>query len=280
MSRPGHRILWGFVAAALTPALTGCPTPAPPANGNGEPPQLTSAQQTVIDSILGQARYHWAALGAMAGMLDVHAFLDDGVPLPAGQTCPTQSVSTGFKDAIASFTFGEDCAAGPNGAPAAGGQLVIAIDTETSIWAAFYPFLRLDGREMNGSARLDVSGDTASGLTCSGTVNISTMGVGTLTGDIAFTLPPSLVMMISAEQWVLYDGSSTRFVALADVALGVGAGSNFVPRGGTLTFAVPAADGVATATAVLTFDAQSPAAGVVHVAIDGGEPIDHTLAGF
>lgn len=280
MSRPGRWIVWGFVAAAFTLALTGCPTPAPPADGNGEPPQLTSAQQTVIDSVLGQARYHWAALGAMTGMLDVHAFLADGVPLPVGQTCPTQSVSTGLEDAIASFTFGEGCVTGPNGPPAAGSQLVIAVDTETNIWAAFYPFLQLDGREMNGSARLVVTGDAASGLTCSGTVNISIMGVGTLTGDIAFTLPPSLVMTISAEQWVLYNGSSTRLVALADVALDVGAGSGFVPQSGTLTFAVPAADGVATATAVLTFDTQSPPAGVVHVSIDGGEPIDHTLVGF
>ncbi|MFH1746436.1 MAG: hypothetical protein ABIG44_05260 [Planctomycetota bacterium] len=263
----------GFFLAFLALVPGGCPAPAPPPTG------LTTAQATLIDGVFGQLRHAWAGLGALAGMNDVQAYLVADVPLPLDQTRPAADVSKAFGSAIADFESDEGCGGGENGAPVIGGQLVLAIEFNVGEWTCFYRFLTLDGRDMNGSVRLDVTGDGITGVSSTGTMTISTRDIGTMTGDVAFELTPARVMTIPGNEWVAYDGSTVTNVTLTNIALNL-ADLSYVPQAGTIEFLVPNADGSGTTTATLTFDADSPNNGVVTVMVGQEEPVDYTLAGF
>lgn len=263
----------------LTLAAAGCP--APPPNGNDTPNgfALTAEQVALIDSVFRQLRFAWAGLGALSGINEVQAYLVADEPLPADRTCPREGVSLGFELAIVDFEFDQDCPPGPHAAPVIAGQVVLVVGLKTGDWTGFYRFLTLDAREMNGSVQVNVTGDGLGGVGCTGTFTLSTMGIGTMTGDLTFELSPELLLTNTTGDWIGYDGTTVVAVTLTDVVLDLDEGS-FIPAGGTVAFPIPGVDGSPEEVAVMTFTADSPNTGLVSVTVGAHGSVEHTLAGF
>ncbi len=163
------------------------------------------------------------------------------------------------------------------------GSISAEFDRVAGSFTAIFDAFTVDGQTTNGD--LNVSRAALGDIRdWDGTVDISTTGIGSVVGDIAFEiniLSDTLTITSASLELANADGE-IRSVVVAGLVVRPVANSSFIPETGTITFEVPNVEdaGPDTVTIVIEFDANSPFDGTVKVTFGEGTVENYPLGGL
>lgn len=246
--------------------------------GNGGGEELPADVQKAVDEVVDELE---AASQAVAGSVDALT----NVELSSSDTfgdCP--EVIFVRQDNVSTFalTFEAGCSSEYYD-NSVSGSISAEFDRNAGSFSALFDAFTVDGQTTDGE--LNVTRAAAGDIrNWNGTIDISTSGVGSVVGDIAFEINilTDTLTISSASLEVTNAEDETRSVEVDGLVIRPVANSSFIPEAGTVTFEVPNVEDVGpdTVTIVVEFDANSPEDGTVKVTFGEGTVENYQLGGL
>lgn len=235
-----------------------------PGNGNGGD-ELPADVQKAIDDVVAQLELTSQAVGgAVEGFANVDLTSDDD----NFGDCP--EVIFAREDNVSTFalTFEQGCESEYYENNSVSGSISIVFDRNAAAFDADFDAFTVDGRSTTGDLHVS-RGEAGELRTWSGTIDISTSGVGSVVGDIVLEInvATQAITIVSASLEVTNADGITRSVEVEGIVIRPVANGSFIPQAGTVTFEVPNADddGLDTVAITIEFDQDSPSDGTVRV---------------
>lgn len=225
-------------------------------NDNGNNDQVPEGVQKAVEDVVTQLE---SASQAVGGAVDALTNVDQDEDGEFGD-CP--EIVFVRQDNVTTFalTFEAGCSSEYYDESVSGTISAIFNRNSGSFSATFDEFT-VDGQTTDGN--LNVTRVAANDVrNWNGTIDISTSGVGSVEGDIAFTINilTDTLTISSATLDVTNADGETRSIEVAGIIIQPVANQSFIPEAGTVTFEVPNDDpeGPDPITVVIEFDANSP----------------------
>ncbi len=263
--------LVSLIVAALS-GLAGCPQPP------GTTTTLTDDQKAAMQSVVKQLAGASSVLGTCASLANSQLNLDNIGQAGSFGDCPAVVFLTNSSFAIIQINFGTGCSGTATGGQTVSGEVNISVTRATRSATIQFNNLTIDGKTISGSLTVTIQA-AASGVSLTGSCNITITGVGTITGQFTLTISSTGQISLTAPALSLNDGTATYAVALANVSANPAGNNSFVPSSGTATFALANATTGTADTVVVTFTSQTPASGTVQVSVNGGAPVNYQVPG-
>jgi len=262
----------GMIACLTLTTLTACRNR--PGNGNDE---LPADVQKAVDEVVAQLESTSQAVGgAVEALTNVDSTQDNFGDCPEVIFVRQDNVTT------IGVTFEAGCSSEYYD-DAVSGTISAVFDRTQNAFTASFDAFTVDGQTTNGD--LNVSRTSTTDVrNWSGSIDITTSGVGSVSGDLAFEinlLTDTLTISSALLDLTHVEGDSFT-VEVDGIVIRPVANQSFIPEAGTVTFEVPNADpeGPETLTIVVEFDQNSPDDGTVTVTYDEGTVENYPLTGF
>lgn len=188
-----------------------------------------------------------------------------------GSACPVITLQLVASALTLELDYGTGCVAVNQGNALISGALAITGNADTRTLDFTYDQLTVDSRSIDGAINLTFM-PVAGATTVNAAFDITASDHGQATGDAAVRInftSGQMTMTSGMLTFVNLDDETSIAVA-ENLFYDPAQFGNFIPAGGTITFevlneATPAVDD--TVDIVVTFDAESPVTGVVHVSV-------------
>ncbi len=271
-------IVIGMLVAAA--GLSSACRNRPGNGGGGGGDTLTAEQKAAVDAVVEQLDAASKAVGgAVEGFSSVD-LTDDGT----FGTCPVVNFSLDTNVATIALTFTDGCQNDYYGEVPLSGGIAVVFNANTGSFVATFDNFSVGDESTDGSLGVQRSTDPAEIRTWTGTIDITTTGVGSAEGDLALKIDPirQTITIETADLTLSEEGGATYSVETDGLVIKPVANESFLPEAGTMTFVVPndAPTGPDNITILVEFDANTPKDGTVSVTISGGTKSDYQLPGF
>jgi hypothetical protein len=248
--------------------------------GDGTGGALTPDQQTAVNLVTKQLQ---ATSKALVSFVDGFAGVDSLTNSTTG-TCPVVTTAHANGIVTASLDYGAGCTNQYLGQSQASGVVSLTYDSNSQILTVTYDSFALEGQSVTGSFSLQLTRGLTNQRTLVGTIDVTTTGIGSATGDITidFDIRNDTITLVSGTLTLTDDAGASYGVQPSGLKFQPITNGNFVPDAGTVTFDVPntAPDPApATLTIVVTFDSQSPVDGTVQVKVGIAPPVEYQIPG-
>lgn len=268
-----YSILLACISLTMTP---GCRNR--PGNGGSGGDDLPADVQKAVDEVVAQLESTSKAVGGAVEALTNVDQDDDG---EIGD-CPELVFVRQDNVTSISVTFEAGCSSEYYD-NSVSGIISAEFDRNAGTFSAIFDEFTVDSQTTDGELNVTrvVAGDIRN---WDGTVDISTSGVGSVVGEIAFEINilTDTLTISTASLELTNSGNETRSVEVEGIVIRPVANSSFIPQSGTVTFEVPNVedDGPETITVVVEFDANSPDDGTVKVTFGDGTLENYPLGGL
>lgn len=229
--------------------------------------ELTAEQKVAIEETAARVVSSTQTLAAGLPAVDRVQEGENG----NGSACPAITLQLIESALTLELDYGAGCVAVNQGNSIISGALAITGNADTRTLDFTYDQLTVDSRSVDGAINLTFM-PVAGATTVDAAFTITTSDHGQATGDasVRINFTTSQMTMTSGMLTFMNLDDETSIAVAENLFYDPVQFGNFIPAGGTITFevlneATPAVDD--TVEIVVTFDAQSPVTGVVHVTI-------------
>ena len=268
-------VTFGLVSCLALTTLTACRNR--PGNGNGTD-ELRADVQKAVDEVVAQLESTSQAVGgAVEALTNVDLSADDTFG-----DCPEVVFVRQDNVTTIGVTFEAGCTS-EYYEDAVSGTISAVFDRNQNAFTALFDAFTVEGQITDGSLNVNRT-STTDVRNWSGSIDITTSGVGSVAGDLAFEINilTDTITISSASLDLTHVEGDSYSVEVDGIVIRPVANQSFIPEAGSVTFEVPNADpeGPETLTIVIEFDQNSPEDGTVRVTFDDGTVEDYPLTGF